>query len=155
MIRKAENGDIEDVLRLLVQVNDVHAVARPDLFVEGHTKYTASELEEIFLNPSTPVFVDVDVDGHVLGYCFCVMQDNTSGKHLRPIKTLYIDDLCVDENARGKNVGKRLYEYVKDYGRREGCYNLTLNVWEGNEKAMGFYRRMGLRTQKTGLETIL
>lgn len=155
MIRKAENKDIKDVLRLLVQVNDVHAEVRPDLFIKGHTKYTATELEDIFVDPATPVFVDVNEEGRVLGYCFCVLQDNTSSRHLQRIKTLYIDDLCIDETARGKGVGRRLYEHAKEYARRQGCHNLTLNVWDGNETAMGFYRRMGLVTQKTTLETIL
>lgn len=155
MIRKAENKDIKDVLRLLVQVNDVHAEVRPDLFIKGHTKYTATELEGIFTHPATPVFVDVDKEGRVLGYCFCVLQDNTSSRHLQRIRTLYIDDLCIDETARGKGVGRRLYEHAKEYARRQGCHNLTLNVWDGNETAMGFYRRMGLVTQKTTLETIL
>lgn len=155
MIRKAENKDIKDVLRLLVQVNDVHAEVRPDLFIKGHTKYTATELEDIFADPATPVFVDVNEEGRVLGYCFCVLQDNTSSRHLQRIKTLYIDDLCIDETARGKGVGRRLYEHAKEYARRQGCHNLTLNVWDGNKTAMDFYRRMGLATQKTTLETIL
>lgn len=155
MIRLAENNDIDDVLRLLVQVNDVHATGRPDLFVKGHTKYSAMELKQIFADASTPVFVDVDEKGHVLGYCFCVIHDNTQSLHLQRIKTLYIDDLCVDENARGKGVGKRLYEYIVEYARQQGCHNLTLNVRECNRNALGFYRRMGLNTQKTYLETIL
>ncbi len=163
MIRKAEKRDISEIMRLLVQVNDVHAAGRPDLFVMGHTKYTEKELEEILKDPSTPVFVDVDEkpeeDGEdgarMLGYCFCVMQDNTHNKHLQPIKTLYIDDLCVDEATRGKHVGRRLYEYVREYAKGEGCYNLTLNVWECNPSAMRFYRSLGLSTQKTGMETLL
>lgn len=155
MIRYAEEKDIDDVLKLLVQVNDVHAAGRPDLFVKGHTKYSAVELKQIFANPFTPVFVDVDQEGRVLGYCFCVILDNTGSQHLQRIKTLYIDDLCVDENARGKGVGKRLYEYVTEYARQQGCHNLTLNVWECNPHALGFYHRMGLTTQKTYLETIL
>lgn len=155
MIRKAENKDIKDVLRLLVQVNDVHAEVRPDLFIHGHTKYTATELEDIFADPATPVFVDVNEEGRVLGYCFCVLQDNTSSHHLQQIRTLYIDDLCIDKNTRGKGVGRRLYEHAKEYARMQGCHNLTLNVWDGNKTAMDFYRRMGLATQKTTLETIL
>lgn len=155
MIRKAENKDIEDVMRLLVQVNDVHAEGRPDLFVKGHTKYTPEELKMIFADRATPVFVETDETGRVLGYCFCMMQDNTADTHRRPIKTLYIDDLCVDEACRGMHVGRRLYDYVRKYAESEGCYNLTLNVWQRNESAMEFYRRLGLLPQKTCLETIL
>ena len=44
------------------------------------------------------------------------------------IKTLYIDDLCVDENVRGKSIGKQLFEHVKSYAKEIECYNITLNV---------------------------
>lgn len=69
--------------------------------------------------------------------------------------TLYIDDICVNEATRGKHIGKALYEYVRDYAKSIGCYNITLNVWEGNDAAYSFYKNMGMRIQKTGMETIL
>ena len=47
------------------------------------------------------------------------------------------DDICVDEHARGKHVGKALYEYVREYARFIGCNNITINVWEGNDAAGG------------------
>ena len=71
------------------------------------------------------------------------------------IRTLYIDDLCVDERHRGCGVGRLLYEYVLDYARSAGCYNVTLNVWSCNEAAMRFYEKCGLRPQKIGMEKIL
>ena len=76
-------------------------------------------------------------------------------KLLQDIKTLYIDDICVDENARGKHVGKALYEYVHDYAQSIGCNNITLNVWDGNDAALNFYRNMGMKVQKTTMEVIL
>ena len=69
--------------------------------------------------------------------------------------TLYIDDICVDEAVRGKHIGKALYEFVRDYAKSIGCYNITLNVWEGNDSGYSFYKNMGMRIQKTGMETIL
>jgi ribosomal protein S18 acetylase RimI-like enzyme len=78
------------------------------------------------------------------------------GHHLlQDIKTLYIDDICVDETARGKHIGKALYEYVRDYAKSIGCNNITLNVWEGNDRAMGFYRQMGYTPRKTVMEKLL
>ena len=70
-------------------------------------------------------------------------------------KSLYIDDICVDEQARGRHVGKALYEYVCEFARQAGCHNITLNVWEGNEAALSFYRNMGMLIQKTTMEVIL
>lgn len=71
------------------------------------------------------------------------------------IKTLYIDDLCVDETARGKHIGTSLYEYVLKYAKEQGCYNVTLNVWADNVNAVKFYEKIGLKIQKIGMEKIL
>lgn len=74
---------------------------------------------------------------------------------MQSIRTLYIDDLCVDEEKRGRHIGKQLYDYVLQYAREIGCYNVTLNVWECNESARRFYDSCGLQVQKTGMEMIL
>ena len=72
-----------------------------------------------------------------------------------PFTSLFIDDFCVEEQARGQHVGRRLFEYVKDEAKRLGCYEVTLNVWEGNDSALRFYRAMGLRPKETQMELIL
>ena len=155
MIERAKSGDIPRVLELLVQVNMVHHNGRPDLFKGPATKYSAEELEAIFRDDRKPVFVYRDDGGTLLGYAFCVMNEVRGDRLLQDIKTLYIDDLCVDERARGRGVGSALYQYVLDYARQEGCHNVTLNVWCLNGPAMKFYEKCGLRPQKVGMETIL
>lgn len=164
MIRKACKEDIKRIIELLHQVNMVHHVIRPDLFKPHTTKYNEQELEAMLDNDSKPVFVfDDDAQpsgtpcpqGRVLGYAFCQVSEVRGHQLLEDIKTLYIDDICVDENARGKHVGKALYEYVRDYAKAIGCNNITLNVWEGNEPALRFYRNMGMKVQKTTMEVIL
>ena len=153
MIRRAENKDIPQILELLHQVNMVHYNLRPDLFKPHTTKYDEQELEALLCDESRPVFVYDD--GRVLGHAFCQLTEVSGHKLLQDAKTLYIDDICVDERARGRHVGKALYEYVCDYARALGCYNITLNVWEGNTPARRFYESMGMKVQKTGMETIL
>ncbi len=139
---------------LLRQVLEVHHKGRPDIFKGGVKKYTDAELSEILADDERPVFV-AEEGGKVLGYAFCIFQQHKDNNILTDIKTLYIDDLCVDENTRGAGVGKSLYEYVLDFAREKGCYNVTLNVWSCNEGAMKFYRKMGLLPQKIGMEKIL
>lgn len=151
-IRKSERHDIPALQRLLLQVNDVHAEARPDLFIPGHRKYTERELMEILSDEAAPVFVHLGADRNVDGYCFCRIEDYREGGHMQPHRSLYIDDLCVDAAARGRGIGRKLYEYVKDYAGGIGCSYVTLNVWEGNEAALRFYRGLGMKVRKTTLE---
>lgn len=153
-IRRAENKDIPQLDKLLFQVNKVHSDARPDLFKPGAKKYTDEELKAILANDGTPVFAAVDENENILGYAFCDFESAHSGA-MQNRKTLYIDDLCVDEVCRGQHVGTKLYEYVLDFAKREGCYNVTLNVWALNESARKFYEKCGLAVQKIGMEKIL
>ena len=153
MIRKANKGDIKRIIELLHQVNMVHHVIRPDLFKPNTTKYNEQELESLLNDISKPVFI-LD-DGEVQGYAFCQITEVKDNQLLEDIKTLYIDDICVDEKARGRHVGKALYEYVRDYARSIGCNNITLNVWEGNDPALRFYQSMGMQVRKTTMEIIL
>ncbi len=153
MIRTANKCDIKRIIELLHQVNMVHHVIRPDLFKPHTTKYNEQELETLLDDDSKPIFVYDD--GDVLGHAFCQVTEVKDDKLVQDTKTLYIDDICVDEKARGKHVGTELYEFVRDYAKSIGCYNITLNVWEGNDAALSFYRNMGMKVQKTGMETIL
>lgn len=155
IIRRAQEKDMPDILKLLSQVLEVHHKGRPDLFKGGVRKYTDSELAELIKDDSKPIFVGVNESEQVLGYAFCVFIQHVNDNILTDIKTLYIDDLCVDEEIRGQHVGKQLYEYVLKFAKEQGCYNVTLNVWTLNEGAMKFYEACGLKSQKIGMETIL
>lgn len=154
MVRRAIKKDINGIIELLHQVNMVHHVIRPDLFKPNTTKYSEQELEALLNDDSKPVFVYAD-GGKVSGHAFCQITEVKDHQLLQDIKTLYIDDICVEESARGQHIGKALYEFVRGYAQSIGCYNITLNVWEGNEPALRFYKSMGMNVQKTGMETIL
>ena len=154
MIRRAAKQDVARILELLHQVNMVHYNLRPDLFKPHTTKYNEQELSSLLADATKPVFV-FDDGGGVLGYAFCQITEVRDHQLLQDIKTLHIDDICVDEQARGKHVGKSLFEHVRDYAASIGCNNITLNVWEGNDAAQHFYRSMGMSVRKTTMEVRL
>ncbi len=153
-IRRAEEKDVPRVIALLEQVLTIHADLRPDLFIPGTTKYTADDLQRIFTDEKTPVFVAVDDADETVGYVFCEIEEPVPSNNLIPRRTLYIDDLCIDETQRGKRVGEALYHYALAEAKRRGCYSVTLNVWEGNE-ARFFYEKMGMTVRKTMMEQVL
>lgn len=154
-IRRAETCDMPRIDELLMQVELVHHKARPDLFKNGGRKYTDEELAAIIADDKRPILVAVDDNNRLLGYAFCIFQQYLNNTIMTDIKTLYIDDLCVDEACRGQHIGRSLYEAVLAYAREHGCYNVTLNVWSGNDNAQRFYESCGLKPQKIGMEVIL
>lgn len=154
-IRRAQEQDMDGINNLLMQVCLVHHKGRPDLFKYGAKKYTDEELKSIIHDDTRPILVATDEENRVLGYAFCIFQQHLNNNILTDIKTLYIDDLCVDETLRGRHIGKQLYDAVIAFAKESGCYNVTLNVWSLNESAMKFYKACGLKPQKIGMETIL
>ena len=152
-IRRGEERDIPQLEKLLYQVHKGHADARADIFVPGAKKYTREELTTILADDGHPVYV-AEEDGIVLGYAFCIFQQ-PHGENMYPRKSLYIDDLCVDQSCRGGGVGAKLYHYVTETAKAAGCYSVTLNVWACNPSAFRFYQRLGLEIQKYGMEKIL
>jgi len=154
-IRRAINTDMKGINKLLHQVLMVHHNGRPDLFKANVKKYTDEELAMIITDDSRPIFVAVDEQEEVCGYAFCIFQQHINNNILTDVKTLYIDDLCVDEEKRGKHIGRQLYEYVLEFAKAQECYNVTLNVWSCNESAMKFYKKCGLVPQKVGMEVLL
>ena len=154
-VRRAKEEDIQGILKLLVEVDMVHHNGRPDIFKGPATKYNEEQLGEIIRDDKTPVFVCVDDEGKVLGHAFCIYKQVLNDNILTDIKTLYIDDICVEETARGQHIGRSLYDFVMDFAKAEGFYNVTLNVWSCNPGAISFYEKMGMVPQKIGMETII
>ena len=154
-IRRAAEKDLPAINRLLFQVAQVHHNGRPDLFRPASKKYTDEELLAILHDDTKPVLAAVDENDEMLGYAFCIFQQHLHNNILTDIKTLYLDDLCVEETCRGQHIGRLLYEAVRDFARENGCYNVTLNVWGCNESARKFYESCGLSVQKIGMEQIL
>ena len=154
-VRRAVPGDLPRINALLYQVAGVHHEGRPDLFKGGAKKYTDPELLDILADPMRPIFAAVDENDTMQVYAFCVFEIHENENVQTDRKTLYIDDICVDETVRGQHIGTAIYNAVLDFARDQDCYNVTLNVWECNPGAMKFYRSLGMVPYKTGMETIL
>lgn len=154
-IRKAEERDIPQIMELLGQVLQIHADIRPDIFIPNTTKYTNAELIDMLKEETKPIYVAVDENDRCLGYAFCQLKKQPFSNNMVQFTSLFIDDLCVDKNTRGQHVGQTLFEYVKSEAKKMGCYEVTLNVWEGNTSAEKFYEKMGMKTKERQMEYIL
>lgn len=154
IIRKAKLTDIDRLSELLYEVHKLHAKHRPDVFKKRKQKYTKKDLESVLTNELTPVWV-AEEKKQVVGYLFGIYEEIKDHKSMTDRKTLYIDDLCVDKDFRKKGIGRQLYNYAKMVARTNGCYDITLNVWNLNPGAIAFYEKLGMQPMKVYMEEIL
>ncbi len=150
-IRKAEKKNIKKIMDLLNQILEIHAEIRPDIFIGGTSKYTREQLKKIIKNPATPIYVALDGE-ELVGHVFCAFTEYPETNDTYGYKSVHIDDFCVDENYRGKGVGRALFEHVKAQAEYNGCREITLNVWKGNAGAEKFYDAIGFKPRYTFLE---
>ena len=154
IIRFACENDIPQMLDLLLQVGEVHHQIRPDLFRARAQKYDEAALRRLLENPDRPILA-AEEDGTMVGYAFCILQITRDDPVLCDRRVLYIDDLCVDENHRGRGIAGALYRRSLELAKELSCDAVTLNVWCGNDNAQRFYENCGLRQQKIGMEKVL
>ena len=57
--------------------------------------------------------------------------------------------------ARTNQYDAKLFNFVKEEGKRSGCYHLTLNVWHLSTGALKFYEKLGMSPLKTTIEVVL
>ncbi|MCR4879848.1 MAG: GNAT family N-acetyltransferase [Bacilli bacterium] len=151
IIRRALNKDIPQILELLSSVLELHAKIRPDVFISGTTKFSNEELQVMVKDDHNPIYVGVDGD-RVLGYIFCEIKEPNGAINMKQVRSLYIEDLCVNENGRGQHVGTTLFNFVKEEAKKLKCYDIKLNVWAGNDAAIKFYEKMGLKVRSSIME---
>ena len=63
-------------------------------------------------------------------------------------KSLYLDDLYVKEEYRGRGIGRRLLDHVLNLGWNEKCRRVRWQVLDWNEPAIAFYEKIGARISK-------
>ncbi|MFR5149080.1 MAG: hypothetical protein ACLTER_05720 [Ruminococcus sp.] len=64
-------------------------------------------------NKETPIYVAVNEADVCVGYAFCQLREQPFSNNMVPFKSLFIDDLCIDQKHEVRHIGESLFEYVK------------------------------------------
>lgn len=143
-IRKAQEKDFGAIIDILTMVNSLHNSLRPDIFKQGGAKYGEQELSKIIDDEQARIFV-AEKDGILLGYIILFIKESEGTSTRYESKTCYIDDIGVLPAYQGEGVATALFEHAENFAREEGCSSITLNAYEGNDPAMKFYKKMGMK----------
>lgn len=89
-----------------------------------------------FFNAEIPVYCAVARENdRILGFVHYVFHDSTWA-----VKNYcYLEDLFVDPTTRGKNIGKKLIEYVREKAKERECDRLYWHTQETNKRAQRLY----------------
>lgn len=143
-IRDMESKDYPEIDRLMKELHELHVKGRPDLYTELEHSYSREEFEKIVSDPEI-IAILAEEKSVVIGLCIGTLRKKSG---MVEMKTMYIEDLIVDRNFRGKGIASQLYEEMEERGRNTGAKRLDLMVWEFNSDAKRFYEKQGMRPQR-------
>lgn len=155
MIRNAQIKDIDRIYDLLHMVNDLHEELFPHLFKKGKTKYNADQLRDIIQSNEKIIFVYTNEDDLALAYIICEDVPIQDSENLKTIKTLYVDDICVDPAYQQKGIATSLYKHARKYAQENDYQRLTANVWEDNQASQKLFKSLKFQPVKTTYEDVL
>lgn len=148
MLELARESDWEGVKRLSVQIHDLHAAWRPDLYFHCNEPYPKDKfLEDIH---SRMVYT-AKIGGVVAGYVILSILQK-GGPGTVEYKAIRLDSICVDEAVRGQGIGKAMVSDVCALGRAFGCRELILGVHPENDSAIGFYQKCGFSIRTINMD---
>lgn len=105
---------------------------------------SAAELQAIIDSPSTVLFVATDGDAIVGSLTLALFRIPTG---LRA----WIEDVVVDDAARGKGVGAKLNVAAIEEAATRGCRTVDLTSRPSREAANRLYQRLGFKARQTNV----
>ncbi len=149
VVRPARENDLEEVLRLWVQLVEFHADLDPTLrmrtdaeALESMRTYFRAGLE----GPDSRLFVAEVAGAAGLGG-FLLAHIRTIAPIAQPPTAGLISDICVDEPLRRQGAGRQLFLAAQEWFRERGQSVVRLSVATANPIAQAFWRAMGATEQ--------
>ena len=138
-IREATLHDIDKgLLNVFIEGYRYHQNSRPDIFANLTDEELKNDLIQNFERLNTIVILDNE---KIVGYLSYIIKKRHTGK-------LYVEQLVVLEEYRGKGLGKKLMEEAKQIAKENGCDRIELNCWLFNENALNMYEHIGYNRQR-------
>ena len=149
-IRNAQIDDVNMVSELMLQVAKIHSSARRDIFKEKNIEEIKNEVNNRMNNKENILIAEEN--NSIFGVIIYKIKEVREHKNLKDRTVLWIDELVVDENIRGKGIGKSLFLEVNKIAKENNCNAVELNCWNFNRQAIKFYEKCGMNTQRLIME---
>ncbi len=156
VIRDAEKTDFDSLLGLMQQLQEIHSNARKDLFIQTDRPLEKEYYQELLNKDNHYIYVVEDTNTKdVIAYTSLRIETFTGSLIMKDRKTLFVNELTVNEKYRGQGIGKYLFEFVMNKGREFEVQSIDLTVAEFNQSAIEFYKNIGMKTRSRRMEYII
>ena len=159
-IRPANDQDTQTLGDMYYEFHELHARGVPShlrsLGKKDQWERTNfhQALENIFNNDDAQIFL-AEIEGKPVGLIEVYVRQDEDNPCIVPHKYMLLQSLMVLEGFRQNGIGKQLVKSAKEWAKRKGATEIRLEVWNFNSEARHFYKKLGFRTIKRGMEAEL
>jgi GNAT superfamily N-acetyltransferase len=135
VIRKVNAETFNDFLGLIDKLAEYEKLSPPDAEAQDRLRKDC-----LSANPRYTAFI-AQLNGKYVAY---IIYYFTYSSFLA-LPTLFIEDLFVLEEYRGQGVGKKMFDFLKQTAKSEGCGRIEFTVLQWNKTAQEFYEKNGAK----------
>ena len=143
VVRPATVADAEAISRILITVQQLHAGAHPDIFKQPTEPQLFLDEVQRVMNEPNHLYLAAEEDGLIVGYLMAEILRRPENLYNYARTMLYIHQLGVHPDHQHNGHGACLIDAAKALAKQEGLAKVSLDTWEFNTKAQGFFKQQG------------
>jgi ribosomal protein S18 acetylase RimI-like enzyme len=144
-IRYAKPEDFEAASAIAAEGQAIHADALPHIFARTDGALPREYFDTLLESGERQMLV-AELDGRVVGYAVVEQKEAPPYDAFVPRRVAFILDFGVEESHQRQGIGKRLFQACVLWAKEHGASAVELNVFAFNERAIRFYRSLGMET---------
>lgn len=151
IIRQANEKDIIELVRLNEIVHQLHISFNVGIFKETRNEDVVNWFAGS-LGAKDLIILVAEVESRVAGYMMVKKNDLPENIFLNARRTLYIEQVAVDQTYRGQGVFRSLMQKVIGISEELGYKKIQLDVWTNNDNAKKVFEHFGFVTYNEKME---
>lgn len=144
-IRKAKITDFQQMLEIYKELDEMHRIEHPELFIEPEGEARPLEYIQKQIGDEDKYLVVAETANQIVGFAECVVMESSSFPVIKKRKWVELNSLVVMKGWQGKGIGKMLLESVVTWSSEKKISRVELKVFTFNSDAERFYVNAGFK----------
>jgi ribosomal protein S18 acetylase RimI-like enzyme len=141
-IRVVTEVDFEQVGIIFAEENRFDAELVPEIVQIADPIMTHEWFDDVLNDLEKNLFV-AEIGKEVVGVARVELSNSVDDPIFRQRRFVHINDIAVAAAHRGRGIGRALMERIYHWARAQSITEIELQVWERNDRAIGFYEKLG------------
>lgn len=144
-VREAIINDYEGLCEIYRELDELHRLNHPELFVKPDDYARAKEYVSEIINDNDKALFVAEADAKVIGFAECYILKSSSFPVIKKREWIQLDNIAVNSDYQNCHIGSLLLEKVIEWAKFKEVSRIELKVYSFNRNAIEFYTKKGFK----------